>query len=76
MTRPSSKSIELRVNVLLPSGNRTSRKFSHATAAVKFANKVIEKWPGSKVSIDQRECEPFVESLMSNLIPEIHRWVR
>ena len=76
MTRPKCQQIELRVSVLLPSGNRTSKKYTHATAATNYVNFIIERWPGALVDIDQRVCEPWTPSLLASLIPDQHRWVR
>jgi hypothetical protein len=66
---------EFRVSVLMPGGTRTSKKYSHLGAAVKFINKVIEKWPGAKVAFDIRECQPWREFTALH-IPDANRWER
>lgn len=66
---------EFRVSVLLASGNRTSRKYSQLSAAIRFINHVIDKWPDSKVALDVRKCDPW-EPMPTVPIPDANRWDR
>lgn len=66
---------EFRVSVIMASGNRTSRKYSQLSAAIRFINRVIDKWPDARVALDVRKCDPWVQ--MSHVpIPEANRWDR
>lgn len=69
------QSNEFRVSVRLASGNRTSRKYSQLSAAYRFINRVIEKWPDAVVALDVRHCDPWQEMTTVPIPPE-NKWVR